>query len=145
MAAVAPFSQSQLEALAAILDEPTGREIGELLHRLSIEDPYPTMTKRHRLRAALSARQSRDKAGNIVAACIQAAMDPVRYSGRAELFEGLRARLNEVLAFTAITLGEDGKLRATVAAATLDEAARSTRSRPTKTAYSRASPTDSQP
>lgn len=93
-----------------------------MLRRLSIDDPHPEMTKRHRLRAALWARQSRDKGGTTVAAYIQASMDPVRYSGRSEVFESLKAGLNEVLAFSGMSLGSDGKLRAITAARTLDEA-----------------------
>jgi uncharacterized protein (TIGR02391 family) len=49
-------------------------------------------------------------------------MDPVRYTGKPELFDSRRHELNQVLAFCGYTLGEDGKLRTAAAVATLPEA-----------------------
>lgn len=80
------------------------------------------MTKRHRLYQALSQRQRRDGCGNLVAAFIQRVMSPELYTGASEYFENTRIELNQVLAFAGYQLGEDGKLRITEAAKTLDEA-----------------------
>jgi len=57
MARIPPFADNVLEKICDILGDTyaglTGSEIGELLHRLGIKDPSPTMTKRKRLFLAL--------------------------------------------------------------------------------------------
>lgn len=114
-----------LQAICDVLADTgaglTGSEIGQLLAQLGIEDSEIS-TKKHRLNDALGRRQARDACANLVAAFIQAAMDPVRYAGKAEAFSSRRDRLNGVLSFAGMSLGEDGKLRAVAAARTLDEA-----------------------
>jgi hypothetical protein len=100
MARIPPFADNVLEKICDILGDTyavlTGPEIGELLHRLGIKDPSPTMTKRKRLFLALKKkRQERDRCGNNVVAFIYAAMDPVRYVDKKEHFEELRKRLND--------------------------------------------------
>lgn len=122
MSAIRSFSESQLEAIAQVLDEPTGSQIGALLSRVGIDDPDPSMTKWRRLYSALAARQGRDRCANAVCAYIQASMDPVRYTGRPETFNSLRERLNVPLAFAGLSLMPDGKLRQAEHARTLDEA-----------------------
>jgi hypothetical protein len=82
------------------------------LSRCSIDDPMPSMTKRHRLFEALRSRQMKDDCANNVLAFIQTAWDPVRFHGKYGEFEDLRGRLNEVLCFGGLHVAEDGKLRA---------------------------------
>jgi uncharacterized protein (TIGR02391 family) len=67
-------------------------------------------------------RQKADGCGNNIGAFIQAAMDPARFVGRTEDFTRFRDRLNEVLAFSGLHLGEDGKLKPITHARTLSEA-----------------------
>lgn len=126
MAAVPEFGAAQLQRICDILADTssglTGSEISRLLRQVGIEDPEPSSTKRHRLFAALRARQSQDRCGNNVAAFVQAAMEPVRYTGNRAVFDDRRHELNEVLAFCGYALGEDGKLRSTAAVTTLSEA-----------------------
>jgi len=126
MAAVESFNEAHLERICDVLADTstglTGAEIGRILRDLSIEDPQPTITKRHRLYEALLARQRRDNCGNAVAAFIHRAMDPVRYTNSADYYESKRQELNQVLAFAGYTLGEDGKLKRQAAARTLTEA-----------------------
>jgi hypothetical protein len=62
----------------------TGSEIGKFLKRLSIADPLPDMTKRHRLYEALRQRQETDRCGNLVIAFIQESMNPVRHTDAAD-------------------------------------------------------------
>jgi hypothetical protein len=62
-----------------------------LLSRCAIDDPMPGMTKRHRLFAALKARQERDGYANNVVAFVQQAMDPVRYTQARLAFDQRRA------------------------------------------------------
>lgn len=126
MAAIAEFGDAHLRRICDILADTrtglTGSEIDQLLRQVSISDPEPSLAKRHRLFEALGSRQRQDRCGNLVAAFLQAAMEPVRYTGNAGTFDARRDELNEVLAFCGYTLAEDGKLRAQSAVSTLTEA-----------------------
>ena len=114
--------QAACDALADTDTGLTGSEIGTLLRSCSIDDPHPTITKRHRLFEALSARQERDRCANNVAAFIQAAMSPVRYTSDSDLFELRRNELNKALSFAGLHLGDSGKLQIVETARTLTEA-----------------------
>ncbi len=120
------FNLTRLQQICNVLGDTssglTGSEIGQLLARLHIDDPAPSLVKRDRVFEALSKRQQQDQCGNNVAGFIQTALDPVRYSRSLHLFESRRSELNVVLAFSGYQLGEDGKLRAQTAATTLSEA-----------------------
>lgn len=126
MATIPQFTETVLERICDILGDTstglTGSEIGRYLRQLSIEDPLPSMTKRHRLYEALSQRQRQDRCGNLVVAFIQTVMDPVLHTGAADYFDRERDKLNEVLAFAGLELGDDGKLQIRQAAKTLPEA-----------------------
>lgn len=126
MAAIPEFGEAQLQRICDVLGDTssglTGSEIGKLLAQVGVADPEPGITKKHRLFAALRARQKQDHCGNLVVAFIQAAMEPVRYTGEKGHFDLLRNDLNEVLAFCGYALGEDGKLRTIAPATTLTEA-----------------------
>lgn len=126
MAAFPEFKSDVLGRICDVLADAStglkGSEIGELLRLFGIEDPMPERTKRKRLLEALSQRQRSDHCGNLVAAFIQEAMNPVRYTGRPDAFEGKRRELNQVLAFAGYELGEDGKLCVCQPAKTLTEA-----------------------
>ena len=115
MSDVRPFSQSELEQICGVLGDTggglTGSEIQRLLASLRFADPTPALTKSRRLFNALAERQSRLRSGTPVAAFIQAAMDPVRYTEHPGAFSWRRDRLNVILAFCSYSLGEDGKLR----------------------------------
>jgi uncharacterized protein (TIGR02391 family) len=126
MAAVPKFNDASLQALADILGDTstglTGSEIGRYLRECSFPDPIPQMTKRHRLYAALAKKQTADGCANNVLGFIVHVMNPVRHVGSRDYFESERGKLNSVLAFSGLSLGEDGKLRAVAAAQTLTEA-----------------------
>lgn len=126
MAAVPKFNEASLQALADILGDTstglTGSEIGRYLRECSFPDPIPQMTKRHRLYAALAEKQTADGCANNVLGFIVHVMNPVRHVGGRDYFESERGKLNSVLAFSGLSLGEDGKLRAVTAAQTLTEA-----------------------
>jgi len=126
MVKVPEFDEAILRKICDILGDTytglTGSEIGQLLQDCGIDDPFPSMTKRHRLSEALSRRQRQDRCGNNVVAFIYTAMNPVRYVGNHELFVERRSLLNQVFAFAGYALGEDGKLRKVEKAYTLTEA-----------------------
>ena len=100
----------------------TGSEIARYLRECQIDDPEPTITKRHRLFAALHQRQNRDGCANSVLAFVKRVMDPVRYVGNREYFERKRIEVNTVLAFTGLTVAEDGRLLRAAPARTLSDA-----------------------
>ena len=123
---VTPFSGQQLESIAQLLAETdtglTGTEIGHLLSECRIPDVSPTMTKWKRLYNAFVEHQNAKQFGNHVVGFIHKAMNPVRYTSRPEVFKKRRHSLNQVLAFAAMHLGDDGKLRRTDQATTISEA-----------------------
>jgi len=126
MAGIPLFETAVLQRMCDVLADTatglTGSEIGRLLDQLGIDDPMPQVTKRVRLFNALHQRQQADRCGNLVAAFIQEAMNPVRYTARANWFDEKRRELNEVLAFAGYELGKDGKLRPCRPAKTISEA-----------------------
>jgi uncharacterized protein (TIGR02391 family) len=119
---VQSFSERQIEQIARVLEgAATHAQLSDLFRQSGIEVHGGT-PKWERIKLALEFRQQRDACGNNVAHFIQMALDPVRFVGRHDEFEGLRHRLNEVLAFAGLHLGENGKLRPTATADTLGEA-----------------------
>lgn len=128
---VEPFEDAHIEAIARVLGDTysglTGSEIGRLLSQCNIDDPSAGQTKWYRLASALGERQRRDRAGNCVLQFIQAAMNPVRYVDNPEMFEAMRASINEVLSFSGLRLAEDGSLQRRTPAKTLSDAAARTK------------------
>jgi len=126
MAAEPKLNDANLEALCDILGATdsglTGNEIGRYLRECAIEDPEPTITKRRRLFAALRQRQNRDGCANSVLAFVKRVMDPVRYVGNRDYFDRKRTEVNTVLAFSGLTVTEDGRLLRATAARTLSDA-----------------------
>lgn len=123
-----PWSYATLKSVAAVLAETetglTGREIGDLLARLNMSDPSQGATKRERLAEAFVARQNRDQNSNRIVTFIVAAMEPVRYRDRPELFTLRQDRLNEHLAFVGLRVNDAGKVARGAQAQTLDQATR---------------------
>jgi hypothetical protein len=126
MAVIPKLNEANLEALSDILGATdtglTGSEIGRYLRECNCPDPIPQMTKRHRLKAALAQKQDSDQCANNVLAFVERVMSPLRFVGHREIYETERGKLNTVLAFSGLKLGEDGKLREISTASTLSEA-----------------------
>lgn len=120
------FDEPNLQAIADILGDTstglTGSEIGRYLKDCGIPDPEPSMTKRHRLYSALAAKQLSDRCANNILAFITHVMNPVRHVGNRDYFETECGKLNSVLAFSGLILGEDGQLPTVRTASTLLEA-----------------------
>ncbi|MGO9455185.1 MAG: TIGR02391 family protein [Candidatus Binataceae bacterium] len=125
MAAISKFNEPNLQAICDILGGTgtglTGSEIGRFLRECDFPDPLPSMTKRYRLNAAFRAKQNSDGCANNVLHFVTHVMSPVRYVGNREYFEAQRGKLNGVLAFSGLTLGEDGNIREVKAARALSE------------------------
>jgi len=126
MAAIPKLDETHLQAVCDIIGDTseglTGSEIGRLLSQCGINDPEPTMTKRHRLFIALSTKQDKDGCANNVVNFVQTVMNPVRFVRNTAGFHELRRQLNEVCAFAGLYIGEDGKARSIAPASTLPEA-----------------------
>lgn len=123
-----PWSYGILKSVAAVLADTenglTGREIGDLLVRLNMSDPLPDATKRDRLTEAFVVRQNKDQSSNRIITFTTAAMEPVRYRDRPELFALRQDRLNEHMAFVGLRVNDAGKVARGARAQTLDEATR---------------------
>lgn len=120
--ALPKFGQNHLRKICEILTEAfSHRELTDLLRQAGIEERGGT-PRWERALLSLTARQEQDRCGNNVAAFVQTAMEPVRFTGRVEIFTEIRRELNEVLSFSALYLGEDGKFRLVSPAQTLTEA-----------------------
>lgn len=123
-----PWPEHVVEGVADVLGETsrglTGSEILLLLQRSKIEDVAPDITKRHRIRVALLARQARDGAANCVIRFVTEAMQPVRYREEPALFSTRQDALNEVLVFLGLRINEEGKVARGIKADTLSEAAK---------------------
>ena len=126
MEKVPVFSPQQLEAIAKILADTgaglSGSQIGYLLQDCKIPDVNPDMTKWKRLFNAFVEHQNRRQFGNHVLMFINRAMNPVNYTGSPDVFESRQAQLNRVLAFCAMSVGDDGKVRRASQARDLDDA-----------------------
>jgi uncharacterized protein (TIGR02391 family) len=126
MQAVHIFESEQLTSIAKILADTevglTGTEIGRLLVETDIPDPTPEMTKWKRLFNAFAEFQNVRQFGNHVVVFINRAMNPVQYTSQPHVFADRRDRLNAVLAFSGLYLGEDGKVRWSERATNLDSA-----------------------
>lgn len=131
MSRIEPFDDAHLEAIARVLGDThsglAGSEIGRLLDQCNIADPYPDRTKWDRLASALSKPQRRDGVGNCILQFIQAALNPVRYVGAPEMFEDMRASINQVLSFFGLRLTQEGSLQQRAPAKTLSDAAARTK------------------
>ncbi len=116
------FSENHLRKFSEILaDAYTHQELTEILRFCTIAEQGGN-PKWERTLLALSFRQKIDQCGNNVAGFLHATLDPVRFVGRPVEYTAFRERLNEVLAFCGLGLGEDGQLRTVTQARTLSEA-----------------------
>ncbi|PHP53232.1 TIGR02391 family protein [Actinomyces ruminis] len=122
------WSYAVLKEIAGVLADTneglTGREIGDLLHHLRMEDPIPTATKRERLAKAFIAHQDKYQSSKGVINFIVMVMEPVRYRTQPELFSLRQDQLNERLAFVGLQVNDEGKVVSGAVAQTLDEASR---------------------
>ncbi|WP_342372553.1 TIGR02391 family protein [Propioniciclava soli] len=129
MATLSPWSLATYESIAEVLADTdtglTGKEIGDLLTSLHINDPQPTASKRDRLTAAFVDRHNKDKGDpKRIITFIARAMAPIKYRERPELFTLRQDRLNERLAFVGLRVLDDGQVARGAQSRTLDEATR---------------------
>lgn len=123
MSSVPVLDEGQLEPLARLLgDCGTGDEISRVLASCKLTDASRQSTKWRRLYWVFSTVQQQDRSANRILGFIRAFLAPARYVGRSDEFEQRREALNEILAFSGIAYGSDGKFRHRNVARTLAEA-----------------------
>lgn len=117
------FTDTNLEASCKIIGEClSSSEIDRLLEQCGIANITPTGTKWKRLFACFADYQNKNKESNQILRFIQKALSPELYVERKNEFEENRRRINQQLSFLGYELGENGKLRITPKASTIDDA-----------------------
>lgn len=126
MAAIPKLSQNILRRLSDMFGDTisglTGSEIGRTLSECNIQDVEQSITKRHRLFAALDTKQNQDGCANNVLAYIQKLMDPVSHLQNKDAFNATQQQINEILSFVGLQLGDDGKFKTSDKVNTIPEA-----------------------
>lgn len=126
MQRVQPFSAQDLTSICKILADTregfTGAEIGYLLRDCQIPDVSPEITKWKRLFNAFVEFQDKRQFGNHVVVFINRSMNPVQYTGNPNKFAERKDKLNTVLSFSGLYISDDGKVRWSKKASSLDDA-----------------------
>ncbi|MDF9828546.1 uncharacterized protein (TIGR02391 family) [Ereboglobus sp. PH5-10] len=121
-----PFKEEIVEGIAKVLGHSerglTGTEIGRILSQCGINDVSPMMTKWRRIFNALAVQQNLTKRGNHVIAFINKTIAPVSYTTNPETFHWYRGQLIPILAFSSLTINEQGKVSRALQAKSLDDA-----------------------
>ena len=110
-----PWKLSVLTGVASVLGETdhglTGRQIGDLLARLNMNDPTPQATKRDRLTNAFIAWQNTHQSPKRIITFITRAMAPEEYRKQPDLFTRRQDDLDEILTFVGLRTTNKGKSR----------------------------------
>jgi uncharacterized protein (TIGR02391 family) len=127
MAAIPKLDFSVIESISKILADTengfTGSQIGKLLYESGIEDIDLANTKWKRLNSALGNQQELDRCANNVIVFIQNSLNPARHYDNLGWFNDTRYKVNTVLSFSALNIGEDGKVTSVTKSNTISEAA----------------------
>ena len=122
--AVPKLDLGVIESISKLLGDTgnglTGTQIAKLLYESGIVDIDPINTKWKRLNSALANKQEIDRCANNVLAFIQNALNPARHYNNLEWFNDTRFRLNQILSFEGLYLGENGKIAHAVKSNTQD-------------------------
>ena len=127
MAGIPKLDLSVVESICKVLGDTekgfTGTEIAKLLNESGIEDIDATNTKWKRLNSALVNKQKIDGCANNLLAFIQNSLSPVRHFDSLEWFNDTQYKINQILSFSGLHLGENGKISAVAKSSTISEAA----------------------
>jgi uncharacterized protein (TIGR02391 family) len=123
MAAISPFPEGHVEALAKVLgDCGSGSDISRVLLDRGLSDNSGESTKWRRLYWVFLDVQRQHGAANRILDFVRSFLIPARFVGRNDEFEARRQQLNTILAFSGLEYQPDGRFRQCSAAQTLDEA-----------------------
>ena len=125
MSKVDSMPEGQIEGLAKVLGEcGSGSDISRVLEDCGLADRSGQSTKWRRLYWVFLDVQRRDKCANHILDFIRSFLAPARFVGRQDEFDGHRAELNSILAFSGFEYGSDGQFRRRDPVQTIDEAER---------------------
>lgn len=117
------LSDGEIESLSRILGEAgSGSEISKYLERSGLVDDSGQSTKWRRLDAVFHASQRQAKCSNGIMGFVAKFLEPARFVGNSDTFEGVRSSVNAVLSLKGIEYGPDGQFRACKPAASITEA-----------------------
>jgi len=117
------FSEGTIEALARVLGEcGSGTDISRVLEDRGLVDHSGESTKWRRLYHIFLQSQKDMKSPNKILDFTRSFLTPVRFTGRAAVFEEHRANVNNILIMVGLKLDKDGDFKIVDAAKTLDEA-----------------------
>lgn len=126
-----PLNRAQLEAVARALVDSRGglthRELTQLLTQKRLPTGDIAQAKWIRLFNALVQSQNVLQSNQLVLSCVEDAMNPARFIGRASLYETFREVVNGPLALVGLSVGNDGKLIRVKQATTVSDAERRAR------------------
>ena len=122
---VTEFDSDTLDGLSRILSAHDVTDRGDLSRMLPGADridhgSYRTI--KQLIKIALRAAQANSGSGRPVLTFLEAVVRPVRFAGRQPRHATLLRELNQVLAFSGLVVGDDGKVRPVIPARTLPEA-----------------------
>jgi uncharacterized protein (TIGR02391 family) len=127
VAAIPKLDLSVIESICKVLAETetgfTGTELAKLLYETNIQDIDSANTKWKRLNSALANKQELDRCANNVVAFIQHSLNPARHYNNLEWFNDTRFKINQILSFSGLNIGENGKVEVIKRSNTISEAA----------------------
>ena len=125
MSKVDLMEEGQIEALAKVLGEcGSSSDISRVLEDRGLGKRSGHSTEWKRLYWLFLDVQKSDRCANRIHDFIGSFLTPARFVGRLDEFEGHRAKLNSILAFSGFEYGSDGQFNCRDAVQTIDEAER---------------------
>lgn len=124
------FSTAEIESLSKILGETmTGTQMNSILQDCGIEDTSNESTKWKRIYYIFLTKQDQDNCSNSFLFFIKKCLDPVRFiSGNNGNYDLILEDINKPLMMIGLQITPEGKLTKVVAATTISEVERRTRS-----------------
>ena len=126
MSTIEKLDFSVIESLSKVFGETssgfTNSEIQKLLYESNIKDIDSGNTKWKRLYSALRNKQEYDSYTKNVIVFIQNALNPARHYDKLEWFNDTRSKVNQILSFSGLHVGEDGKISYVQKSNTISEA-----------------------
>ncbi len=124
--AISKLNKELLRKLCAVVADTengiTGRQIGEYLYSLNIQDIASGITKKDRLYEALNQKQTEDNCANNVFIFVSKVMNPVNYVDDIDMFNYRRTGINKVMVFAGYELDQSGNFKSVEKVTNLTEA-----------------------
>lgn len=123
------FSDGTITQISKLIGDYmyTGSQISDLFATCKLIDDSGVSTKWRRIDAVLKKTQKETCSPNTILRFIKEAFSPVRFIDKKEEFETNKAKMNQILAFSGIEVGNDGEIRQVTVSTTIDNAQSRTR------------------